>query len=587
MTTPLEDYAMIGDGETAALISRNGSIDWLCLPRFDSPACCAALLGDQSHGRWQIRPRKPVLETTQRYRPGTMVLETEMATAGGRIRIVDFMPIRDEKPVLARIVIGLAGTVEIQSDAALRFDYGKMPPWIFRQSDGFAMVVGPDKVLMHATCPLAIEDAAVVARVSLSEGERIAFTIAYGAAHEPMQDGIDTEAALAATEKWWEDWIGTVDPDMPYAEAVGRSLLTLKCLIHRPTGGLVAAPTTSLPEQSGGRMNWDYRYCWLRDATFTLDALIECGFLDEATAWRDWLLRAVAGAPELMQIMYRVDGSRRLDEAELDWLPGYRFARPVRVGNAAAGQLQLDVWGELINTLHVAAQAGMDRLDQGRHLEHAVIDHLVGIWQQPDQGVWESRGEPRHYVHSKAMVWVAFDRFLKGAGNDEIDAGRRAMLESIRDDIHETICREGFDTGLNSFVTFFGSAEVDASLLLLPKVGFLPASDPRMAGTIDLIEQRLLRDGFVLRHLRDEAVPEGAFLACSFWLAECQLGQGREDDARRTFETAMNAMSPLGLMAEEYDTDGKRLAGNYPQALSHLALIHAAIAFRNARQDKS
>nr|WP_280517669.1 glycoside hydrolase family 15 protein [Falsirhodobacter halotolerans] len=577
----MEDYAMIGDGETVALISNEGSIDWLCLPRFDSPACCAALLGNERHGYWSLAPDGAVTATEQRYRPDTMILETEHRCASGTLVVTDFMPEREGKPLLIRIARVTQGSVDILSRASFRFDYGNMPPWITPEGEGLAMHVGPDKLALHTDAPMIIEDDAVLSRATLKEGEHLAFVLAYGHSHERVGDGVDAQAALRETERTDRDWLSRLDvKGLAYPDAVRRSLLTLRALIHRPTGGLVAAPTTSLPEQPGGQMNWDYRYCWLRDAAFTLDAFLECGFVDEARNWRDWILRAVAGAPDKMQIMYRVDGARRLDEAELDWLPGYRFARPVRVGNAAAGQLQLDVWGELISTLHIAERAGMERNDQGRHLEHAVLEHVTKVWTEPDQGLWESRGEPRHYVYSKAMAWVVIDRFLKGQSVGELPDDRRAELETLRDRIHANVCKEGFNDGVNSFTSFYGGSEVDASLLLLPRIGFLPMSDPRMVGTLAAIEAQLVDGDFVHRHKMNALVPEGAFLACSFWLAECLLGVGRRADAVRTMETAMGVAGPCGLLSEEYDTRSRRLAGNHPQALSHLALIQAVLALR-------
>ncbi|MGH6988486.1 MAG: glycoside hydrolase family 15 protein [Stellaceae bacterium] len=578
MTTPLEDYAMIGDGETAALISRQGSIDWLCLPRFDSPACFAAILGTGEHGRWSIAPEAPLERAAHRYQPGTLVLETDLTTADGTIRLTDFMPIRDGDPTLIRMVTGVSGSITACLELAPRFDYGNMPPWITRIEDGAVMHVGPDKVVLRGLGDFEIEKGVIRSRFRVEEGSQHAFIQTYAASHAPTPEAVDAEAALAQTQDYWHDWIGRFDQPIERAAAVRRSLLTLKALIHRPTGGLVAAATTSLPEQPGGAMNWDYRYCWLRDATFTLSALVDCGYLEEAAAWRDWILRAVAGAPDKMQIAYRVDGARRLDEAELSWLPGYRFARPVRVGNAAAGQLQLDVYGELIRTLHAAEQAGIRRTEQTSRLERAIVEHVERVWVEPDQGLWESRGEPRHYTYSKVMAWVALDRFLGGKGGDEIsDAGRRRMV-ALRDEIHEVTCREGFDPGLGSFTTYFGGHEVDASLLLLPEVGFLPADDVRMRGTIALIEKTLVVDGLVRRHLMPDLVPEGAFVACSFWLAECQLLQGRRADAVETISRALAIRSELGLLSEEYDVAGRRLTGNYPQALSHLALIHALLA---------
>ncbi len=513
--------------------------------------------------------------TEHRYQPDTLILETDLTTDEGTIRLTDFMPMRDGNPALVRMVTGLSGSVPTCLEAAFRFDYGNMPPWVTPVEGGAVMHVGPDKLILRGTGELEIADGSIVSRFVVQEGSHHVFIVSYGLANDPDPEPIDPDAALGETRRYWREWVGRFDRPTEHGDSVRRSLLTLKALIHRPTGGLVAAPTTSLPEQPGGPMNWDYRYCWLRDATFTLSALVDCGYMEEAAAWRDWLLRAVAGEPDKMQIMYRVDGSRRLDEALLPWLPGYRFARPVRVGNEAADQLQLDVYGELIRTLHASERAGMERTEQGRHLEHAIVLHVERVWVQPDQGLWESRGEPRHYTYSKVMAWVALHRFLDGKGGEEIADDDRRRLESLRDHVHGVICREGFDSGLGSFTAYFGGQQIDASLLLLPKVGFLPPDDARMAGTIARIEQELVVDGLVRRHLMSGLVPEGAFIACSFWLAECQLGQGRRSDAARTIERALSARSELGLLSEEYDIASRRLAGNYPQALSHLALIHA------------
>ena len=578
MTTSLEDIAMIGDGETVALISRMGSIEWLCLPRFDSAACCAALLGTRENGHWTIAPEKPVTHSTQRYDSDTLILHTEMTCEEGTIRIIDFMPVRDHNPTLIRIVEGVEGKVETAIDAMFRFDYGNMPPWITRDEDRIIMHVGPDKLVLWGMGEAARTDGSISSRLTVEEGSRHVFVLSYAAAHEDAPNPPDAEKALKRTQKYWRDWIGRFDRPIPYEKEVRRSLLVLKALIHRPTGGLVAAATTSLPEQPAGRMNWDYRYCWLRDAAFTLRSLVECGYLEEATAWRDWILRAVAGAEDKMQIMYRVDGSRRLDEAELEWLPGYRFARPVRVGNAAAGQFQLDVYGEVINMLHISERAGMERTEQGRLLERQIIEELETAWAKPDHGLWEDRGEPRHYVSSKALAWVAFDRFLSGSSGKEISRTEHRRLGELRDHIHDVICNEGFNEGMGTFTSFFGGQTFDSSLLLLPKIGFLPMSDKRMSGTVETIERHLVTDGMVHRHLTNSVAPEGAFLACCFWLAECQLLGGRRDDAVRTMERAMSVSGELGLLSEEFHTTTRRMNSNFPQALSHLALISAALA---------
>jgi GH15 family glucan-1,4-alpha-glucosidase len=578
MTIPLEHFGMIGDGETAALVSRQGSIDWLCLPRFDSPACCAALLGGSEHGHWTIAPEEPVLHAEQRYQPDTMILETDLTSAEGTVRLTDFMPIRSQNPVLVRIVTGLSGSVPTRLTAAFRFDYGNMPPWVTRQDNAAIMYVGPDKIILRGGEPLEVADGTVTSRFVTTEGSQRAFILTYCGLDDAGDEPVPAREALASTRAYWREWIGRFVGRVEHPEAVRRSLLTLKALIHRRTGGLVAAPTSSLPEQPGGNMNWDYRYCWLRDATYTLMALVDSGYLDEASAWREWIMRAVGGKPDKMQIMYRVDGSRRLDEAELPWLPGYRFAKPVRVGNAAAGQLQLDVFGELIRTLHASERAGMPRTDQGRQLEAAIVRHVEKIWVKPDQGIWESRGEPRHYVYSKVMTWAALHRFLEGKGGEELDSAERHRMEKVRDQIHEVTCREGFDRGQGSFTSYFGGREVDASLLLLPRVGFLPIEDERIAGTIALIEKTLVVDGLVRRHRMDALEPEGAFVACSFWLAECQLGQNRRSVAVGTLERALAVRSPLGLLSEQFDVISGRLSGNFPQALSHLALIQALLA---------
>ena len=578
MTVPLEDFGMIGDGETVALISRHGSIDWLCLPRFDLPACCSALLGTAEHGHWTLAPEGPLLHAEQRYQSDTMVLETDLTSSAGTIRLTDFMPIRTGTPVLIRIVTGLSGTVNARSEAAFRFDYGNMPPWVTGTARGAVMHVGPDEVTLRGSEPLDVEGSNVNSRFVVTKESRHFFILTYRIRGEDAASPDTPDQSLAKTQAYWREWIGRFDQPLQYGEAVRRSLLTLMALIHRPTGGLVAAPTSSLPEQPGGKMNWDYRYCWLRDAAFAVSAFVQCGYLEEASAWRDWVMRAVAGEPDKMQIMYRVDGSRRLDEALLPWLPGYRFAKPVRIGNSAAGQRQLDVFGELIRTLYASEQAGMERVEQGRHLEAAIVQHIERVWNLPDQGLWESRGEARHFTYSKVMAWLALEKFLKGRSGEELADAERKRIGELCAHIHGVICRDGFDAGLGSFTSYFGGQEVDASLLLLPKVGFLTATDERMAGTIALIEKTLVEDGLVRRHLINDLVPEGAFLACSFWLAECQLKQNRRSAAVATIERALVTGSRLGLMAEQYDIASRRLAGNYPQALSHLAFVHAVLA---------
>lgn len=582
MTTPLECFGMIGDGETAALVSREGSIDWLCLPRFDSPACCAALLGTPENGRWSIAPDEPIQRVEQRYQTDTLILETDLTTASGTIRLTDFMPIREQGPRVVRIVTGLSGAVSATMVAAFRFDYGQLPPWISQKADAVLLQAGPDEVLLYGAQGAEIEQDVVRCCFSVGQGERRVFALLHRAfdhhakdSQSPLDDAL---RLLDATQRHWREWIAHLSRDTAFPGPMRRSLITLKALVHRPTGGVVAAPTTSLPEKPGGRLNWDYRFCWLRDASFTVAALIDSGFHDEAKAWRDWILRAVAGAPDKMAIVYRIDGARRLDESELPWLPGYRFAKPARIGNGAAGQFQLDVYGELINTLHLCEKAGMERSEQMRHLERAIAEHVRKVWMQRDQGLWESRAEPRHYTYSKVMAWVAIDRFLRGSGGGDLADEVRQQFEQLRSEIHRVVCSEGFNAGLNSFTSYFGGQEVDASLLLLPKLGFLAADEARMAATIAAIEQRLMVDGLVYRNRSPGLLPEGAFLACTLWLAECQLLQGRQEAAKASIERVLQVSNSLGLLSEEYDTGGRRLAGNFPQALSHIALVSALLA---------
>ncbi len=591
MSLPLEWFGMIGDGESVALVSREGSIDWLCLPRFDSPACCAALLGTPEHGHWSIAPLEPVQQARQQYEPDTLVLQTELSCASGTIRLTDFMPPREQEPLVVRLVTGMAGRVAVQMNAALRFDYGRMAPWIARCSDDpdvMLLQVGPDEVSLHgvgAAAEITHDD--VRERFELSPGERRVFVLRHRffdrlAGNGRLRAPSQAEQALEATRQYWRGWIGRLDRPTAFPAALRRSLLTLKALVHRPTGGLVAAATTSLPEKPGGKLNWDYRYCWLRDASFAVSALLECGFHDEAQAWRDWMLRAVAAEPEKMNIVYRVDGSRRLDEAELDWLPGYRFAQPVRIGNAAAAQFQLDVYGEVMNTLHLCEQAGLPDSAPLRWLQPQIAEHVRKVWTQPDQGLWESRGAPHHYTYSKVMAWVAIDRFLRSAGSGQIAAAERQAFEALRERIRAVVCKEGFDAGLGTFTSFFGGQEIDASLLLLPKLGFLPADEPRMAATIAAIEEQLMQGGLVYRSRSTDLVPEGAFVACTLWLAECQLLQGRRVQAQATIERVLGLTSDPGLLSEEYDVAGKRLAGNFPQTLSHIALVNALLALERA-----
>jgi GH15 family glucan-1,4-alpha-glucosidase len=570
----IEDYGLIGDGETAALVHRTGSIDWLCWPRFDSDACFAALLGNADNGYWSIAPLADS-RAERRYQTDTLVLETDFQTNDGEVRLIDFMPIRERAPLLVRIVQGLRGKVRVRSKLLLRFDYGSLPPWV--DVDGSCAVarVGPDLAVHYAPKPLAREGDAIQLDLEVEERSQFAFVLAYGRSIKEAPGRIDVNEALASTQKHWRNWIKAFVRPTDWPEAVRRSLITLKAMVHQPSGGIVAAPTTSLPEAPAGDMNWDYRYAWLRDATFTLTAFIDAGFKHEAIAWREWLLRAVAGAPEKMRIMYRVDGSRRLEEWCVPWLQGFRSALPVRVGNAAASQRQLDVFGELMDAIDVAAQAGIKRTQREFALEDAVLRHVAQVWHLPDQGLWEARGKPRHYVYSKASAWVAVDRYVRSREN--ADASTLGQFRRLRDEMHGQICDEGYNAGLGTFVEYYGGQELDASLLLLPLVGFLPIEDERIERTIAAIERELTEDGFVRRHKAHGENPEGTFLACSLWLAECQLMQGRREHARQTFERVLAVRNDLGLLSEEYNVKARHLSGNFPQALSHLALVRTAL----------
>lgn len=580
MARLIEDYGMIGDGETAALVQRNGSIDWLCWPRFDSDACFAALLGTAEHGCWKIAPAD-AYESDRRYQSDTLILETDHKTTSGVVRVVDFMPIREHSSVLIRIVTGLKGKVSLRSALNLKFSYGQMLPWLEVEGSTALAHSGPDIVRLRSPVELRQEGSVITADFTVNEGEELVFVLAYGDYTCPPPDHIDPQEALRKTQSYWRDWIGRFTKKTDWPDAVRRSLITLKAMIYRPSGGIVAAPTTSLPEAAGGDMNWDYRFSWVRDATFTLAALINAGYHEEAIAWRDWLLRAVAGDPENMRIMYRVDGSRRLEEWTAPWLPGFRWATPVRIGNAAAVQLQLDVYGELIDAVHLAAKAGIGKASEhGLSVQDAIVRHVEAVWRMPDQGLWEARGEPRHHVYSKASAWVVMDRYVSGPNiAARIDKAELARLCALRDTMHEEICREGYDQGLGTFVNYYGCQELDASLLLLPLIGFLPATDERMAGTIAAIERDLVEDGLVRRWRPDGGgTPEATFLACTCWLAECQAMQGRHDAARKTFERLLSVQNDLGLLAEEYDTRARCQAGNFPQALSHLALVQTALS---------
>ena len=577
----IEDYALISDCATAALVGRNGSIDWLCLPRFDSGACFAALLGEPQHGRWLIAPADPNPRVERRYLDGSLILVTRFETPEGAVELVDFIAHDHGFSDVVRLVRGLRGHVKMCTEFILRFDYGAVVPWVERLSEGgIAAIGGPERVILRTPALLRGEDLKTVGEFEIGAGETIPFVMSYGLSHLPLRAPIDAEQALRRVETFWRRWSSRCCPAGPWTEAVRSSLVALKGLTYTTTGGIVAAATTSLPEQLGGNRNWDYRYCWLRDATFTLLALMHAGFYDEARGWRDWLFRAVAGSPDQMRIMYGLGGERRLMEWEVLWLPGYEASRPVRVGNAAVNQVQLDVYGEILDALYLAHQHGFPTTERGVAIGQATLGHLAAIWREPDEGIWEVRGPPQHFTHSKVMAWVAFDRAIKilesGKAEGPIAAWRR-----LRDEIHEDVCRNGFDPELGSFVQAYGSKSLDASLLLVPLVGFLPPTDPRIVGTIHAIEKHLLVDGFVMRYHTGEGVDglppgEGAFLACSFWLADNYVLQGRIAEARDLFERLLALRNDVGLLAEEYAPSLGRQLGNFPQAFSHVALINTA-----------
>jgi GH15 family glucan-1,4-alpha-glucosidase len=579
MSNLIEEYGLIGDGETAALVHRDGSIDWLCLPRFDSDACFAALLGTAENGRWKLAPAEPS-RTSRGYLEDTLVLQTEFETRAGAVRVTDFMPIRQKNPALVRMVQGLRGRVKVRSEMRLCFDYGSVQPWLEVQGAQALARVGPDLAVLYAPADLRCAGSAVVCDLEVQEHDTRAFILIYGSSSEPVPRPFDALGALAEVQQYWREWIAHFDKPTEWPAAVRRSLITLKAMIHRTSGGIVAAPTTSLPERSGRDFNWDYRFCWVRDASFTLMALIDTGYASEAKAWRDWLLRAVAGEPEKMRIAYRVDGSRRLEEWVANWLSGYHWTPPVRIGNSAAAQRQLDIFGELLDSISIAAKAGIERSAQEERLIDGIAQHVEAVWRQPDHGLWELRGEPRHYVYSKVSAWVAIDRYVRHIERDgsQQDTKLRRMSR-LRQEMHDEICREGYDPGLGSFVEYYGAESVDASLLLLPLVGFLPVDDDRISRTIDTIERELMVDGLVHRRHPRHQVQQGAFLACNCWLAECLLMQGRREAARKDFERVLAVANDLGLLAEEYDVRAKRLAGNFPQALSHVALVRTAMRF--------
>ncbi|MFE7838964.1 glycoside hydrolase family 15 protein [Streptomyces sp. NBC_01314] len=590
MAGRIEDYALIGDMQTAALVCRDGTVDWLCLPRFDSHAVFAGLLGTEEHGFWRLGPAhasdaEPPTASRRRYRGDSLILESEWDTPRGTVRVTDFMPPRDGAPQLIRIVEGVSGRVPMRSALRMRFSYGRVVPWVHKHEGRTVAVAGPDSVWFDTECETYGKALTTYSDFTVTPGDRIAFTISWEPSHKQPPPLPEPEPSLRATEEFWHDWVEQCTYHGPYREAVIRSLITLKALTYAPTGGIVAAPTTSLPEHIGGVRNWDYRYTWLRDAAITLSSLLRTGYRDEARAWREWLLRAVAGDPENLQIMYGIAGERELGEAELDWLPGYENSGPVRVGNGAAHQLQLDVYGEVTEALHLAHMTGLARNDYAALLQLKLIRYLEDHWDQPDEGIWEVRGPRRHFVHSKVMAWVAVDRTIKLIESGDAD-GPLEKWRELRDDIHRDVCEKGYDKERNTFTQSYGSKELDASLLLIPQMGFLPPDDKRVIGTIEAIQRELSTpDGFILRYPtsgEDEGVDglpgdEGAFLACSFWMADDLAMIGRVDEARKLFEKLLSLRNDLGLLAEEWDPVLKRQVGNFPQAFSHVPLIDTAL----------
>jgi GH15 family glucan-1,4-alpha-glucosidase len=587
MAADIADYALIGDFETAALISRDGSIDWLCWPRFDSDACFAGLLGSADNGRWRIAPTTDNFRVSRSYRDDTLILETRFETDEGVAVLTDFMPVRNGTSDLVRIVTGVSGRVTMCMEMALRFGYGAIVPWVSRLPDRtLRAIAGPDMVLLRTPVEVRGENFKTVAEFTVAAGETVPFSLVYTASHLPPPEFADPQQALADTEKYWGDWSSKGQHTGPHEAVVKRSLITLKALTYAPTGGIVAAPTTSLPEWPGGVRNWDYRFCWLRDATLTLLAFMNAGYFEEAKAWREWLLRAVAGRPEQAQIMYGLAGERRLDEWEVPWLKGFGGSKPVRIGNDAHSQLQLDVYGEVMDAMYQARRGGLDRHDEGWAVQLAFIKHVEKVWIEPDESIWEVRSGREHFTYSKVMAWVAFDRTIKSAEQFHLD-GPIAHWKKLRTLIHADVCRKGYDSGQQSFVRSYGSHELDASLLLLPTVGFLPPHDRRVIGTIEAIERRLMVDGLVLRydttHAQDGLPPgEGVFLACSFWMVDAYVMLGRLDDARTLFKRLVGLCNDVGLLSEEYDPGSGQLLGNFPQAFSHVALVNSAFNLTRA-----
>jgi GH15 family glucan-1,4-alpha-glucosidase len=581
MASRIEDYALIGDCHSAALVARDGSIDWLCLPRFDSGACFAALLGTRENGRWQIAPAGEIRRITRRYRPATLILETTFETDTGSVTVVDFMPPRTREPRLDRIVKGQNGEVPMRMELIVRFDYGSIVPWVSRVDGALRAIAGPDTLVLHTPAKTHGEGLTTIADFTVRAGESVPFALAWHASHDPEPPEPDALRAETETAEWWTAWTSRCSHEGPWREAVVRSLITLKALIYAPTGGIVAAPTTSLPEKLGGIRNWDYRFCWVRDATFTLSTLMHSGYIDEAREWRSWLLRAVAGTPSQLNIMYGIAGERRLTELELDWLSGYEGSRPVRIGNAAHRQFQLDVFGEVSAAMHLARVGGLQSDEHGWSVQREFLGFLESAWKEPDEGIWEVRGPRRHFTHSKVMAWLAVDRMIASAEQFRLD-GPIDSWKALRAAIHEDVCRNGYDADRGTFVQYYGSKAVDASLLMIAVTGFLPSNDPRVRGTIEAVQRDLMRDGLVRRYLTDPAVDglpagEGVFIPCTLWLAAALCTIGEHDEAQQLLERVLALTNDVGLLSEEYDPVLRRLVGNFPQALSHVALVSTAL----------
>jgi GH15 family glucan-1,4-alpha-glucosidase len=578
----IEDYAIVGDLQTVALVGADGSVDWLCFPRFDSPACFTALLGEEANGRWRIAPTSGGRCTRRRYVENTLVLETEWETPSGTVRVVDCMPPRGMAPDLVRVVEGVDGRVEITSELAIRFDYGHVQPWIIVEGREVLAVAGPDALWLRASAPHEETEGKIVTRFTVSEGERVPFVLTWTPSYGKRPLAIDGLQAVDDTKRFWSDWASAIAYEGRWQEAVRRSLVTLKGLTYEPSGGIVAAATTSLPETLGGSRNWDYRYCWLRDTTFTLGALLGAGLLEEAQSWQQWMLRAVAGDPSDAQIMYGIDGTRRLPEYELPWLSGYEGASPVRVGNDAARQVQLDVPGEVLRAAHVGRAAGIMPSERGWELQQWIAGRLEEAWRRPDNGIWESRGDKQHFVYSKVMCWVGFDALVKGVERFGLD-GPVDHWRAVRDEIHADVIERGYSAEKKSFTQAYGSDVLDACALLIPRVGFLPYVDERVINTVETIRDELTEDGLVLRYRTDESDDglsgrEGSFLICSFWLVNALRGIGRKGEAEELFERLLALRNDVGLLSEEYDTRARRLVGNFPQAFTHLALVNCALA---------